>query len=107
LADEFPGTWVRKGDWKLIRCYYDNPDRTDRLELYNLKDDVGERHDLAQKMPEKVRELNALITRFLADTKAVIPVLNPAYDREKDLRAEGRRQAERDEQAKAHAEGKW
>ncbi|MGO8691449.1 MAG: hypothetical protein ACLQLG_17640 [Thermoguttaceae bacterium] len=57
-------------------------------------------------MPEKVRELNALMTRFLDDTKAVIPVLNPAYDRERDQRAVARRKAVRDEQAKAHAEGK-
>jgi arylsulfatase A-like enzyme len=107
LADEFPGTWVRKGDWKLIRCYFDNPNRTDRFELYNLKDDVGECHDLSQKMPDKVRGLNALMTRFLDDTKAVIPVLNPVYDRERDQRVAARRKAMRDEQAKAHAEGKW
>ncbi len=67
---------------------------------------IREQHDLAQKMPEKVRELNALMTRFLDDTKAVIPVLNPAYDRERDQRAVARRKAVRDEQAKAHAEGK-
>jgi arylsulfatase A-like enzyme len=107
LLDEFPGSWVRKGDWKLLRCYFDNPDRSDRFELYNLRSDVGERNNLAEAMPEKVRELNALLTRFLNDTKAVLPVLNPAYDQEKDQRAAARRQAVRDAQAKAHAEGKW
>ena len=107
LPDEFPGSWVRKGDWKLIRCYFDNPDRTDRFELYNLKNNVGERHDLAAAMPDKVRELNAISTSFLKNTKAVLPVLNPAYDQETHLRAAARRKAVRDEQAKAQAEGKW
>ena len=77
-----PSTYVHRGDWKLIRFYCDNADQTDHFELYNLRDDAGERHDLAAKMPEKVRELNALIDRFLADTQAVIPAKNPNYVRD-------------------------
>ena len=76
-----PGTYVRKGDWKLIRFYADNDDHSDRFELYNLKDDLGETTDLAAKMPEKVRELNALIEEHLKDTAAVVPAPNPAYRR--------------------------
>lgn len=74
-----PGTYVRKGDWKLLRFYADNRDGSDRFELYNLKDDIGETKNLAAKKPELVRELNALITGFLKDTEAVVPIRNPNF----------------------------
>ena len=74
-----PGTYVRKGDWKLIRFYADNDNGSDRLELFDLKNDVGESKNLAPEKPELVRELNALITGFLKDTDAVVPVRNPSY----------------------------
>jgi len=80
LTGAVPSTYVRVGDWKLIRFFCDNEDRTDRLELYNLKEDIGEKNNLAAKMPDKVKELNALIDRFLTDTKAVIPPPNPDYN---------------------------
>jgi hypothetical protein len=75
-----PGTWVRRGDWKLIRFFADNDDGSDRFELYNLKDDLGESKNLAAEKPELVRELSELISGFLRDTEAVVPVRNPAYD---------------------------
>ena len=75
-----PSTYVRKGDWKLIRFYADGDDGSDRFELYNLKDDIGEAKNLAGEKPELVKELNALISEFLRDTGAVIPIANPAYD---------------------------
>jgi len=79
-AGGLASTYVRKGDWKLIRFYCDNDDQTDRLELYNLKDDIGETNNLAAKMPEKVKELNVLIDQFLKDTRAIVPIKNPAYN---------------------------
>lgn len=74
-----PGTYVQKGDWKLIRFFVDNDDGSDRLELYNLKDDPGENNDLAKTKPEIVQELNPLISVFLKDTDAVIPIRNPGW----------------------------
>ncbi|MCX7007552.1 MAG: sulfatase [Kiritimatiellaeota bacterium] len=76
-----PGTYVRKGDWKLIRFFADNDDGSDRLELYNLKDDIGETKNLAAEKPELVRELNTMIAGFLKDTEAVIPIRNPKYEK--------------------------
>lgn len=73
-------TWVRVGDWKLIRFYARNDDQTDLLELYNLKDDLSETKNLAAKFPAKAKELNALIDDFLKDTTAVVPVKNPNYN---------------------------
>ncbi len=74
-----PGTYVRKGDWKLIRFYADNDDGTDRLELFDLKHDEGESKNLAAEKPELVRELNALIDGFLKDTQAVVPIRNAEF----------------------------
>jgi arylsulfatase A-like enzyme len=75
----YAGTYVRKGDWKLIRFYARNDDGSDDLELYDLKNDLGERRNLAKEKPELVKELNGLITDFLKDTEAVIPKLNPNF----------------------------
>ncbi len=75
----YPGTYVRKGDYKLIRFYAMNPDGSDTLELYNLKQDEGESKNLAEEKPELTRELNGLISDFLKDTEAVVPKLNPKY----------------------------
>ena len=74
-----PGTYVRRGDWKLIRFFADNADGSDRLELYNLKDDIGETKNLAGEQPSLAHELNELIGEFLRTTEAVIPIRNPSY----------------------------
>ncbi len=74
-----PSTWVRRGDWKLIRFYARNDDGSDKLELYNLREDISETKNLAASQPELVTELNALITHYLQDTEAVVPIRNPNY----------------------------
>jgi arylsulfatase A-like enzyme len=74
-----PSCWVRRGDWKLIRFYCDGPGQSDRFELYNLKDDIGETTNLADSQPSLVGELDALIDRHLKDTDALVPIRNPAY----------------------------
>jgi len=74
-----PATYVRRGDWKLIRFWCDNEDQTDRFELYNLRDDLSETRNLARANPAKVAELNTLIEGFLGGTKAVVPKPNPGY----------------------------
>ncbi len=75
-----PGTYVRRGGWKLIRFFADNADQTDRHELYHLDQDIGETNDLAAQRPDKVAELSALIDGFLRETGAVVPTPNPRYD---------------------------
>ena len=70
---------VRQGDWKLIRFHHDGPGQQDRLELYNLREDPGEAKDLAAQQPERVRALDALIAKHLADTKALVPKKNEGY----------------------------
>jgi arylsulfatase A-like enzyme len=75
-----PSVSVHRDDWKLIRIFHAGDKGAHRYQLYNLRDDPGEKNNLAAQRPELVRELDALIETFLADTKAVVPVPNPAFD---------------------------
>ncbi len=76
----YPATSVRKGKWKLIRFYETCPEFPNDFELYDLENDIGETNNLAEKKPDIVRELDALIDTFLKDTHAVYPLPNPNYD---------------------------
>jgi arylsulfatase A-like enzyme len=59
---------VRAGDWKLIE-FFD----TNEIELYNLSDDIGERDNLAEKMPKKADEMLILLRGGRENTGARIP----------------------------------
>lgn len=50
---------IRVGDWKLVAA-----GKAARWELYNLASDRGEQQDLAEKMPEKAKELAGLWERM-------------------------------------------
>ncbi len=78
-SGQHPGTSVRRGEWKLIRLFAGNEDGSDKLELYNLKDDIGETKDVSAEKPEIVRDLNGLITGFLKNADAVVPKANPNF----------------------------
>ena len=69
-----PYSIIRAGDWKLIKRYDGKP-----FELFNLNDDIGEKSDLSEKMPERVRELDAKLAAWLRQTGAKLPKENPAY----------------------------
>lgn len=72
------GTWrttpvglIEAGDWKLMEFFEDG-----RLELYNLKDDIGERKNLAAENPDKVKELHAKMLAWREGIKAPMPAKN-------------------------------
>jgi arylsulfatase A-like enzyme len=69
-----PSGAVRSGDYKLIEFYEDN-----RVELYNLKNDISEKSDLAKSQPEKAEELKQLLHQWRKDVGAQMPFPNPAY----------------------------
>jgi len=52
----FPGGAVRMGDWKLIERFEDG-----QIHLYNLRDDLGERHDLADAQPERANTMRKML----------------------------------------------
>ena len=69
-----PGGAVRAGDWKLIEFYEDQ-----RVELYNLRDDIGEKNNLAAKQPEKAAELRQRLHDWRQSVNANMPKPNPGY----------------------------
>ena len=49
---------IRRGNWKLVRV---GQARKKRSELYDLRTDIGETNDLAEKHPDIVKELEELL----------------------------------------------
>ena len=69
-----PGSSVRAGDYELIEFFDDG-----RLELYNLRRDIGEEKNLAEREPEKRDELHALLKEWREKVEAKIPQPNPDW----------------------------
>lgn len=59
---------IRQGDWKLV---YNMKAR--KLELYNLKEDISEKNDLALKNPEKLAALAKLLSNKLKKWSSPMP----------------------------------
>ncbi|MCX7016385.1 MAG: sulfatase, partial [Candidatus Sumerlaeota bacterium] len=70
-----PGGVVRQGDFKLIEFFEDG-----NVELYNLKDDLGETKDLAPSMPKKADEMKTLLANWRQSVGAQMMSPNPNYD---------------------------
>jgi len=67
-----PAGAVRAGDWKLIEFFEDN-----RLELYNLREDLSETNNLAAKLPDKAKELHGKLAAWRKEVGAPMPTKNP------------------------------
>lgn len=70
----FKDMWVaRKGKWKLLGNPYDTSQRdytfSEKLFLVNLEEDPGEQINLAEKYPEKVKELEQQYQLWLMNMK--------------------------------------
>jgi arylsulfatase A-like enzyme len=94
-----PGQWrttpvslIQAGDWKLMEFLEDG-----RLELYNLRDDIGETKNLAEEQPEKTRELHARLQAWRAEVGAPMPTKNdgtgPAVKPKAKQKARNRKEA--------------
>jgi arylsulfatase A len=70
-----PAGAMRQGDWKLLEFFEGG-----RVELYNLKNDIGEKDDLAKKMPAKAAELRQRLAAWRKSVRAKMPTPNPDYD---------------------------
>lgn len=67
---------VRKGDFKLMEFFEDG-----HLELYDLKNDIGEQYNVVNQYPEKTKELMELMTNWRTDLNVPYPLEpNPGYD---------------------------
>ena len=69
-----PGASVRAGDYKLIEFFEDN-----HVELYNLREDVAEAHDLAEEEIERTQALRDLLAQWREQVEARLPERNPDF----------------------------
>lgn len=63
---------IRKGDFKLIEFYEDG-----YCELYNLREDIGERRNLARALPDKAAELRRALDAWRKSAGAQMPLPAP------------------------------
>ena len=61
----FPAAAIRRRDWKLIERFEDG-----RVHLYNLKEDPGELHDVAEASPDLVRGMREELHRWYGEVDA-------------------------------------
>jgi hypothetical protein len=62
------GPWklaLRYGEWKLLA-----DENLEKVALYNLVTDPGEKSDVAEKQPDRVRELRELMAKRHRDVNA-------------------------------------
>lgn len=83
-----PVSVIRKGDWKLLQFHeewaldggFENIQNNNAVELYNIKDDIGETKNLSNTEVEKRNELLHDLLSWLEETAAPVPVeANPKY----------------------------
>ena len=82
LIWHFPNNWgpqgpgigassaIRLGNWKLI--YYH---QSQKYELFNLAEDLGEQNNLAEKQTDIRERLAAILGEYLASVKAQMPIV--------------------------------
>ena len=90
---------MRDGEWKLIEHYEDG-----RLELFNLREDIGERNDLAAKEPARVRAMRAELDEWRKAVNAQTNTPNPQFEAEMHRAIYKEFDASRYEPASADAE---
>ena len=65
-----PCTMMRSGDFTLLEFLEDS-----RIELYNVKDDISQKKDLAKELPEKTQELHQKMVNWRKAINAAMPSL--------------------------------
>ena len=70
-----PGSALRNNDWKLVELHEEN-----KLELYNLKDDLSESVDVSNKFPEITSRLVTKLNEIKIDLGANKATLNENYN---------------------------
>ena len=85
-----PAGAIRMGDYKLLEFFEE-----DRLELYNLKDDLSETRNLAGAEPARAREMQQKLAAWRKSVDARMPSPNPDYDPQRADQLKPRRRADR------------
>lgn len=69
-----PGGAIRYGDFKLLEYFENNT-----VQLFNLKEDPEEHHDLTDSKPEKADQLRSMLHQWREDVGARMMPPNPEY----------------------------
>ena len=69
-----PACAIREGDWKLIELFEDG-----RLELFNLRDDIGEQHDRSADLPDRTEAMHTCLKEWREEVAAILPRKNPNW----------------------------
>ena len=76
-----PSGAIRQGDYKVIEWFEATLTNTGtQVNLYNMKNDIGEEHDLAGEMPEKAAEMRQALHEWQDRLQVQKMTLNPNYD---------------------------
>ena len=70
-----PYSAIRKDHYRLVEFFEDN-----RVELYDLKNDISETEDISSHQPELTKELKKALADWREEVTAKYPRLNPDYD---------------------------
>lgn len=73
-GQQSPGGAVRYGDFKLLDYFENNT-----VQLFNLADDPGEKNDISQSNPEKVKELRKMLQEWRENVNADGMKPNPEF----------------------------
>lgn len=74
-SDDGPHSSIRLGNLKLIHFYEE-----DRVSLFDLSKDIGERNDLTKQMPREAQMLKERLGNYLTAVHAQMPTKNKDFD---------------------------
>ena len=60
--------------------FHEGENKAHAYRLYNLRDDIGEKTNLAAKHPDRVAAMDKFIENHIQSAKAVVPLPNPKFD---------------------------
>ena len=90
-----PVSLVQVGDWKLMEFLEDG-----RIELYNLKEDIGESKNLAKQNPAKAKELHTRLIAWRAEVNAPMPTKNESDTAKPKAQGKGKKKDTSQKEAK-------
>jgi arylsulfatase A-like enzyme len=84
-----PHSAMRQGPWRLVQFQED-----DRVELYNLAQDISETQDLARSDPDRAKRMKQRLEEWRRSVGAQMALPNPNYDPARERAVLGQREAE-------------
>jgi arylsulfatase A-like enzyme len=84
-----PHSAIRQSPWRLVQFQED-----DRVELYNLAQDISETQDLARSDPDRAKRMKQRLEEWRRSVGAQMALPNPNYDPARERAVLAQREAE-------------